>query len=101
MRLPRFTTRRLIGITVVAVILVSAKLVADRWWEINGERKMLAMDHTGLFGKYEEEAERARTPQDKAKALALAAYHFRIREKLIRYAERPWLSVPPDPRPPE
>src|SRR5262245_51138542 len=55
MRLPRFRTRTLMIAVAVVAACLTLKVVADRWWVINGERKSLAMDHLALADDYDQQ----------------------------------------------
>jgi hypothetical protein len=115
MRLPRFTTRRLmVLVALLAILMQIARLSATayhRWqsayshellahtMRMNGEVIRVTMARRSRQG-----AAPAAVKQDRA-ALAQhvewAEYYSRLSIKYRRAARYPWLLVPPDPPPPE
>jgi hypothetical protein len=111
MRLPRMTTRRWM-ITVAAVAFVSAGVSLPHRWHLHQQAKAHAAQ-----GEFADEMARLCASQadflrasDPSTARRLdtsadvytrrVAYHAQLRERYERAAVYPWLSVEPDPPPP-
>ncbi len=83
MRPPRFRIRTLM----ILVALVALGLAAGVFYQRSKDFAARAWDHEAN-GSIVSDSE-------------LVRYHFAMAEKYHAAARRPWISVPPDPRPPK
>jgi hypothetical protein len=117
MRLPRFRLRALMIAVTVAGLLIGGEMLRRRRVRYLG----LAAGHAAMEVAHATRVRAARAtppigvggpgaslldlggtdPEAVEQALALARYHAAMRLKYERAAGHPWLSVEPDPLPPE
>jgi hypothetical protein len=109
MRLPRFTTRRLMLLVAIAAAAMAAEQTGRRWFEYRRRAEFHAR-REGLFRKSPRLSDLGRIRQDNLGVYICGAmlrgfreaphrlqYHIELRRKYERAMWRPWEDVSPDP----
>src|SRR5262245_21410608 len=102
MRLPQFTTRRLM----VLVAVVAVSLCGARLWSRSVEYERRAAKHAAAAARllawqiFPEEDDQGMRQMGEH-AWRLGRYHATLKQTYERAARYPWLPVPPDPPPPD
>ena len=88
----RYLKLQLFAMAVMAAALgwIAWSMAVERWRQDCYARMMEHSSAELFYGSYPE-----------PEGPAFARYHAELKQKYLRAAERPWLSVPPDPPPPQ